>query len=184
MPPTCAAWSDSSSRATTPASRPTMRASSSTPGRSRATRASSPRASSFRCCTGCGATCSSGCGARDTTCACTSRSAPSGIPISCAGSPSGRRTSHSSSATCCGSDGQSYSVGTYVDDGPDAQGRYGAALLFVRWSDAGDRPVGHLETDYLSRGATPADALSPLLALTLQEVKQHLDACIQAQGRV
>jgi len=31
---------------------------------------------------------------------------------------------------------------------------------------------------------TPADALTPLLALTLQEVKQHLDACIQAQGRV
>src|SRR3989449_8984975 len=33
----------------------------------------------------------------------TSRSAPSGIPISCAGSPSGRRTWRSSSATCCGS---------------------------------------------------------------------------------
>src|SRR5881398_2321655 len=80
-----------------------MRASSSTPRRSRATRASSPRASSSRCCMGCGATCSSGCGARDTTCACTSRSAPSGIPISCAGSPSGRRTWCSSSATCCGS---------------------------------------------------------------------------------
>src|SRR2546427_9286597 len=81
----------------------TMRASSSTPRRSRATRASSLRASSSRCCMGCGATCSSGCGARDTTCACTSRSAPSGIPISCAGSPSGQRTWRSSSATCCGS---------------------------------------------------------------------------------
>src|SRR6266550_4156017 len=103
MPPTCAAWSGSSSRATTPPSRPTMRASSSTPRRSRATRASSLRASSSRCCMGCGATCSSGCGARDTTCACTSRSAPSGTPISCAGSPSGRRTWCSSSATCCGS---------------------------------------------------------------------------------
>src|SRR6184192_3033737 len=72
-----------------------MRASSSTPRRSRATRASSLRASSSRCCMGCGA--------RDTTCACTSRSAPSGIPISCAGSPSGQRTWRSSSATCCGS---------------------------------------------------------------------------------
>src|SRR5436309_2393775 len=103
MPPTCAAWSGSSSRATTPASRPTMRASSSTSGRSRATRASSPRASSSRCCTGCDATCSSDCGARDTMCACTSRSAPNGIPISCAGSPSGRRTWRSSSVTCYGS---------------------------------------------------------------------------------
>jgi hypothetical protein len=71
-----------------------------------------------------------------------------------------------------------------VDEAPDTQGRYGAALLFVRWSDAGDRPVGHLETDYLFRGATAADALTPLLALTLQEVKRHLDACIEGQERV
>jgi len=91
---------------------------------------------------------------------------------------------HERAPAFSGSDGQSYSVGTYVDDTPDAQGQYGAALLFVRWSDAGDRPVGHLETDYLSRGVTPADALTPLLALTLQDVKQHLDACIQSQGRV
>jgi hypothetical protein len=69
-----------------------------------------------------------------------------------------------------------------VDDAPDAQGRYGAALLFVRWSDAGDRPIGHVETDYLFRGATPADALAPLLALTLQEVKRQLDACIHGRG--
>src|SRR5947207_3198079 len=100
MQPTCAACSASCSRAPTPASRPTTPASSSAPRRSRATRASSPRASSSRCCTGC---------------------------------------------------------------------------------DAGDRPVGHLETDYLFRGATPADALAPLLALTLQDVKRHLDACIQRQ---
>ena len=82
-----------------------------------------------------------------------------------------------------GSDDQSYSVGTFVDDVPDPQGRYGAALLFVRWSEAGDRPVGHLETDYLFRGATPAEALAPLLALTLQQVKRHLDDCIQRQGK-
>jgi hypothetical protein len=82
-----------------------------------------------------------------------------------------------------GSDGQSYSVGTYVDDVPDAQGRYGAALLFVRWSDAGDRPVGHLETDDLCWGTTPAEALAPLLALGLEEVKRHLERCIERQGR-
>jgi hypothetical protein len=43
--------------------------------------------------------------------------------------------------------------------------------------------VGHLETDYLSRGATPAEALAPLLALTLQDLKRHLDACIERQAR-
>lgn len=77
-----------------------------------------------------------------------------------------------------GKDGQAYSVGTFVDDTPDADGRYGAALLFVRWSEGGDRPVGHLETDYLSRGETPAAALAPLLELTLVDVKHHLDRLI------
>jgi len=89
---------------------------------------------------------------------------------------------HERAPAFSGIDGQSYSVGTYVDDSADAQGRYGAALLFVRWSDAGDRPVGHLETDYLFRGATPADALAPLLALTLQDVKRYLDQCIEKHG--
>jgi len=77
-----------------------------------------------------------------------------------------------------GKDGQAYSVATFVDDAPDATGRYGAALLFVRWSEAGDRPVGHLETEYLAWSKTPAEALAPLLALTLHDVKRHLDRCI------
>jgi hypothetical protein len=72
-----------------------------------------------------------------------------------------------------------------VDDTPDATGRYGAALLFVRWSAAGDRPVGHLETEYLAWGGTPEAALVPVLALPLHDVKRHLDRCIggQSEGR-
>lgn len=77
-----------------------------------------------------------------------------------------------------GADGQPYSVSAWVDDAPDATGRYGAALLFVRWAD-GERPVGHLETDYLAFGPTPDAALAPLLALTLREVKEHLDRCVK-----
>ena len=73
-------------------------------------------------------------------------------------------------------DGQAYSVATFTDDAPE-RGRFGAALLFVRWGD-GDRPVGHLETDYLAFGATPDEALAPLLALTLEQVKAHLDQCV------
>jgi hypothetical protein len=69
-------------------------------------------------------------------------------------------------------------VSAWVDDAADATGRYGAALLFVRW-DGGERPVGHLETDYLAFGPTAAAALAPLLALTLREVKEHLDRCVQ-----
>jgi hypothetical protein len=72
-------------------------------------------------------------------------------------------------------------VSAWVDDAPDATGRYGAALLFVRW-DGGERPVGHLETDYLSFAPTPDAALAPLLSLTLREVKAHLDRCVE-RGR-
>ena len=74
-------------------------------------------------------------------------------------------------------DGQAYSVDTFADDLAEP-GRYGAALLFVRWGE-GERPVGHLETDYLAFGATPDAALAPVLALTLREVKQHLDRCVE-----
>jgi hypothetical protein len=79
-----------------------------------------------------------------------------------------------------GSDGHAYTVATLVDDDPDPAGRYGAALLFVRWSSAAERAVGHLETDYLAFGASPDEAVMPLLGLSLGEVKAHLDRCIEA----
>ena len=82
-----------------------------------------------------------------------------------------------------GTDGQAYSVSALADDDPDAHGRYGAALLFIRWADGGEqKPVGHLETDYLAFGKTPEEALAPVLALTLPEVKSYLDACIRRAG--
>jgi len=69
-----------------------------------------------------------------------------------------------------------------ADDDPDATGRYGAALLFVRWAEGSDRPDGHLETQYLAHGFTPEDALAPLLAMTLHQVQQQLERCITDQG--
>ncbi|HXM39514.1 MAG TPA: hypothetical protein VN908_12745 [Gemmatimonadales bacterium] len=77
-------------------------------------------------------------------------------------------------------DGHAYSVATFAGDASDARsggGSYGAALMFVRW-EGGDRPVGHLETDYLAFGSTPEAALAPVLALTLEQVKAHLDDCV------
>jgi hypothetical protein len=71
-----------------------------------------------------------------------------------------------------GKDGLAYSVAAFADPSPDAAGRFGAALLFVRWAGGADRPVGHLETGYLA----------PLLAMPLSEVKAHLDGCIDAAG--
>jgi hypothetical protein len=74
-------------------------------------------------------------------------------------------------------------VSPLADDDPDANGRYGAALLFVRWAEGGDRPDGHLETAYLAHGFTPEEALAPLLALTLHQVQQQLERCIADAGR-
>ena len=87
---------------------------------------------------------------------------------------------HERAAAFGGSDGQAYSVGIYVDEEPDARGRYGAALLFVRWSGGGDRPVGHVETPALAWGQTPAEAEERLKALSLYDVKAALDDAIAA----
>jgi hypothetical protein len=81
-----------------------------------------------------------------------------------------------------GTDGRAYTVSTFSDDDPDAEGRYGAALLFIRWAEAGDKPDGHVETEYLAFGATPEAAAAPLLALTLHDVKAHLDRCLARRG--
>ena len=75
-----------------------------------------------------------------------------------------------------GNDGQAYSVATFTDDTAEP-GRFGAALMFIRWGDA-EKPVGHLETDFLAFGATAEEALAPVLALTLEAVKEHLDRCV------
>lgn len=83
-----------------------------------------------------------------------------------------------------GADGAAYSVSALVDDDPDPAGRFGAALLFIRWSESGERAIGHLETDYLAFGSTPEAARDPVLALTLHEVKAHLDRCIARRGAV
>ncbi len=85
---------------------------------------------------------------------------------------------HGRAAAFAGSDGQAYSVAIYVEDDPDARGMYGAALLFVRWSPAGDRPVGHVETEVLVWGHSATDAEERLKALSLYDVKAALDDAI------
>ena len=76
-----------------------------------------------------------------------------------------------------GSDGRAYSVGVFSDDDHGADGRYGASLLFIRWS-ATQEPDGHLESDYLAHAVNPADAEAQLGAMTLFEVKTALDGLI------
>ena len=90
----------------------------------------------------------------------------------------GYMATHGRAAAFGGSDGHAYSVGIFVDDEPDQRGRHGAALLFVRWSPAGDRPVGHVETPALAWGRTPDEAETRLKALSLYDVKAALDDAI------
>jgi len=85
---------------------------------------------------------------------------------------------HERAAAFEGADGHPYSVAIYVDDEPDEKGRYGAALLFVRWSPSGDRPVGHAESPPLAWGRTPSEAEERVKALSLYDVKQALDEAI------
>jgi len=85
---------------------------------------------------------------------------------------------HERAAAFGGSDGQAYSVAIYIEDEADVRGLFAASLLFVRWSPAGDRPTGHVETDVLAWGRSPAEASERLGALSLYDVKAALDEAI------
>jgi len=90
----------------------------------------------------------------------------------------GYMAKHDRAAAFGGSDGQAYSVAIYVEDEPDPRGLFGASLLFVRWSPAGDRPVGHVETEPLAWGRTPDEAGDRLKGFSLYDVKAALDEAI------
>jgi hypothetical protein len=94
----------------------------------------------------------------------------------------GYMAQHERAAAFTGSDGLPYSVALWIDDEADARGRFGGALLFVRWTVSGDAPDGHHESDYLVWGTTPDDATTRLGALSLYDVKAILDELI-AKGR-
>ncbi|MFI5279080.1 MAG: hypothetical protein ACHQU1_01185 [Gemmatimonadales bacterium] len=76
-----------------------------------------------------------------------------------------------------GVDGRAYSVGIFSDDDPGPDGRYGASLIFIRWS-ASQEPDGHLETEYLARAVDPAVAEAEVGRMGLEQVKAALDALI------
>ena len=80
-----------------------------------------------------------------------------------------------------GADGRAYSAAIYVDETPRRDGRFGAALLFVRWGRAGDQPVGHVETEDLALAPSRGEAEAALRALSLWAVKQQLDSALERQ---
>ena len=76
-----------------------------------------------------------------------------------------------------GADGCSYSAGIFPEDAPGPDGRYGAAVIFVRWSPSNE-PDGHLETGFLAYDADPSRAELAVGRMTLLDAKRHLDGLI------
>lgn len=78
-----------------------------------------------------------------------------------------------------GADDVSYTAEIIVDDEPDENQQFGAAVLFIRWSKDSDQPDGHLETAYLDHGETRDEVKAAVEDLTLFELKKHLDRLIE-----
>jgi hypothetical protein len=86
---------------------------------------------------------------------------------------------HDRPAAFEGSDGFSYTVEILTSDEGDAPERWGAYLFFVKWARIGSSaPEGHLESDFLARGASEDDARRKVGALPLNAVKRTLDELI------
>jgi hypothetical protein len=89
---------------------------------------------------------------------------------------------HDRPAAFEGADGFSYSVEIVTDHTGDATAPYAAYLLFVRWARIGAQsPEGHLETDYLARANTEAEARASVGAWTLSAVRAALDDLVARQ---
>jgi len=85
---------------------------------------------------------------------------------------------HDRPAAFEGSDGFSYSVEIITDQTEESR-PWAAFFLFVKWARIGAQsPEGHLESDYLARGDTEAEARSAIGAMPLGEVKAVLDDLI------
>ena len=89
---------------------------------------------------------------------------------------------HSRPAAFEGSDGLSYSVSIEVSETGEPATPYGAYIVFVRWGRGEPRITGHLETDFLARAATEADARAAVGAISLGEAKRILDELIAARS--
>ena len=86
---------------------------------------------------------------------------------------------HDRPAAFEGADGFSYSVEILAQQDPNAHGDWAAFFLFVKWARIGAQsPEGHLESDYVARGATEREALANAGKLALSETKTILDTLI------
>ena len=89
---------------------------------------------------------------------------------------------HARPAAFDGPDGLPYSVAIMVDDTGTPEKGFGAYLLFLQWRRIGEPGVdAHVETDYVAFGETMEAAREQLGAMSLHDVKNHLDTLINAR---
>lgn len=91
---------------------------------------------------------------------------------------------HARPAAFEGKDGASYSVEILADETGESARPFAAYLLFVKWREGDPVAAGHIETDYLTYGATEAAALTELGAMKLSEVRSLLDQLIAERAAV
>ena len=89
---------------------------------------------------------------------------------------------HARPAAFEGMDGVSYSVEIETDETGDPDAPFGGFLLFVRWTPGEPRISGHLESDFLTHGATEAEARERIGAFSLERVREILDDLIRAHA--
>jgi hypothetical protein len=86
---------------------------------------------------------------------------------------------HDRPAAFEGSDGFSYSVEILTQHEPAEATPWASFFLFVKWARIGAQsPEGHLESDYVARGATEDEARYRAGQLSLAETKILLDGLI------
>ena len=93
---------------------------------------------------------------------------------------------HDRPAAFEGSDGFSYSVEILAQREPEELLPWGGFFLFVKWARIGAQsPEGHLESDYVARGATETEAIASAGRLSLSDTKRILDELIarRASGK-
>jgi hypothetical protein len=95
----------------------------------------------------------------------------------------GYRAVHERPAAFEGRDGFSYSVEAMAEETCDDAARpWAGYLLFVRWSRIGaSAPAGHLESEYLTRAATEAEALADVGRTPLATAREHLERLVAAR---
>ena len=86
---------------------------------------------------------------------------------------------HNRPAAFEGRDGSSYSVEIVTDAGAEKGAAFSSYILFIRWREGDPVASGHLETPYLGRGATEAEARQPIERMMLNDVRAELDKLIR-----